>query len=72
MCLLDTVETGEDPVPKAARTRAPGVAVLKLANARKGPWRIAGGPLNNVLNIAYWEGQGLIRLIGRYRETRNA
>jgi len=46
--------------------------VHKLANARKGPWRMAGGPLNNVLNNAYWEGQGLISLTARYRETRNA
>ncbi|MBO8129875.1 MAG: group II intron reverse transcriptase/maturase [Peptococcaceae bacterium] len=44
--------------------------VHKLANARKGPWRMAAGPLNSVLTAAWWRSQGLISLVDRYLEIR--
>jgi len=44
--------------------------VHELANARKGPWRMASGPLNSVLTNAYWRSQGLISLVDRYLEIR--
>ena len=55
---------------KRVRTRLRGLRALqvpdrkawKLADARKGPWCIAAGPLNSVVTIAYWDAQGLNRL----------
>ena len=44
--------------------------VRKLANSRKGPWRMAAGPLNSVLTVAYWDAQGLHRLLSLYESTR--
>ena len=44
--------------------------VHRLANARKGPWRMAGGPLNKVLTNAYWRKQGLIGLTETYERLR--
>ena len=52
------------------RLGLPAWKVHELANARKGPWRMAHGPLNNVLTIAYWQEQGLIDLVRRYQEIR--
>ncbi|OUM99219.1 MAG: hypothetical protein BAA04_10225 [Firmicutes bacterium ZCTH02-B6] len=40
--------------------------VHELAHARKGPGRMASGPLNSVLTNAYWRYQGLIGLVDRY------
>jgi group II intron reverse transcriptase/maturase len=42
----------------------------ELAMARKGPWRMATGPLNSVLTVAYWDAQGLQRLLSLYETTR--
>ena len=53
--------------------RALGVPTWKvreLANARKGPWRMAAGPLNSVLTVSYWDAQGLHRLLNLYEVTR--
>jgi len=44
--------------------------VRELASARKGPWRMASGPLNSVLTVDYWRSQGLISLVDRYLEIR--
>ena len=44
--------------------------VRTLANSRKGPWRMAAGPLNSVLTVAYWDAQGLHRLLSLYESTR--
>lgn len=44
----------------------------QFANARKGPWRMAHGPMNRALGIAYWEAQGLMSLTARYRSIRQA
>lgn len=44
--------------------------VRELANSRKGPWRTAAGPLNTVLTVAYWDAQGLRRLLSLYESTR--
>lgn len=52
------------------RLGLPAWKVHEIANARKGPWRMAHGPLNNVLTIAYWQEQGLIDLVRRYQEIR--
>ena len=52
------------------RLGLPEWKVHEIANARKGPWRMAHGPLNNVLTIAYWQEQGLIDLVRRYQEIR--
>jgi len=49
----------------------PEWVVHQLANTRKGYWRIAGGPLNNALNTAYWQAQGLMSLTERYHFIRS-
>jgi len=48
----------------------PAWKVRELASARKGPWRMASGPLNSVLTVDYWRSQGLISLVDRYLELR--
>ncbi|WP_198592058.1 group II intron maturase-specific domain-containing protein [Kyrpidia spormannii] len=55
--------------------RAPGLpewVVHQFANARKGPWRMAHGPMNRVLGNAYWQAQGLMSLSERYRRLRQS
>ena len=55
---------------KRPRTRLRELRALGLpewqarqkAMSRKGLWRMAGGPLNGVLGIAYWRAQGLMSL----------
>jgi len=49
----------------------PDWVVHQYANARKGPWRMAGGPMNRALGVAYWRAQGLSSLADLYR-TRHA
>ena len=44
--------------------------VRELASARKGPWRMVGGPLDSVLTVSYWDAQGLHRLHKLYEEAR--
>ena len=44
--------------------------VRELAGSRKGPWRMAAGPLNRVLTVAYWDDQGWSRLLNLYETTR--
>ncbi len=44
--------------------------VRELAGSRKGPWRMAAAPLNSVLTVAYWDAQGLSRLLTLYDMTR--
>ena len=52
--------------------RLPERVVGFMANTRKGPWRIAASPpLQQGLNNAYWEAQGLVSLLKRYHATRN-
>jgi len=46
--------------------------VHQVANACKGPWRMAHGPLNQALGIAYWKAQGLLSLTARYQSIRQA
>lgn len=46
--------------------------VHELANARKGPWRMAQGPLNSVLTLPYWRSQGLIDLVDHYLLIRQS
>src|SRR5690606_18452880 len=56
-----------------ARLRALGLPdwrVHELANARKGPWRMASGPLNSVLTTAWWRSQGLLSIVDRYLQLR--
>jgi len=48
----------------------PDRAVFPLANARKGYWRVSGGPLNRALGSTYWQAQGLISLHATYRTLR--
>lgn len=51
---------------KRVRTRLRELRALGLpewvahefANSRKGPWRMAGGPMNRALDTAYWRAQG--------------
>ncbi|MDK2926300.1 MAG: RNA-directed polymerase [Bacillota bacterium] len=50
----------------------PEWVVHQFANARKGPWRMAHGPMNRALGIAYWEAQGLMSLTARYQSIRQA
>jgi len=40
------------------------------ANSRRGPWFMAGTPLNQVLNLEDWHKQGLIGLTARYLALR--
>ena len=42
----------------------------QLAMSRKGPWRMATGPLNSVLTVAYWDAQGLKCLLSSYETAR--
>jgi group II intron reverse transcriptase/maturase len=65
---------------KRVRTRYRELRALQLpanvvgfmANTRKGPWRIAASPpLQQGLNNAYWEAQGLVSLLKRYQAIRN-
>ena len=52
--------------------RLPANVVGFMANTRKGPWRIAASPpLQQGLNNAYWEAQGLVSLLKRYQAIRN-
>ncbi len=44
--------------------------VHNLANARKGPWRMAQGPLNSVLTASWFDSLGLINLIAKHHEIR--
>lgn len=48
----------------------PGWRLRELANTRKGPWRVASGPLNSVLTKRYWKSQGLLELVDCYAEIR--
>ncbi len=50
----------------------PEWVVHEFANARKGPWRMAHGPMNRALGNAYWQSQGLMSLTGRYQSLRQA
>jgi RNA-directed DNA polymerase len=50
----------------------PEWVVHQYANSRKGPWRMAGGPLNRALGSAYWRTQGLLSLSESYQATRQA
>lgn len=43
-----------------------------LAGTRKGPWRIAGGPLHRFLNVAFWRQHGLESVTERYHRLRMA
>lgn len=44
----------------------------ELANSRKGPWRMAGGPMNRALGTAYWRTQGLVSLTECYQSLRQS
>ncbi len=50
----------------------PEWVVHEFANARKGPWRMAHGPMNRALGNAYWQSQGLMSLTERYSFLRQA
>jgi RNA-directed DNA polymerase len=51
----------------------PEEVVGYMANTRKGPWRIAASPpLQQGLSRAYWAGMGLVGLLDRYHQIRNA
>jgi len=50
----------------------PEWVVHEFANARKGPWRMAHGPMNRALGNAYWQSQGLMSLTERYLSLRQA
>ncbi|QGP90818.1 Reverse transcriptase [Neomoorella glycerini] len=50
----------------------PEWVVHEFANARKGLWRMAHGPMNRALGNAYWQSQGLMSLTERYSYLRQA
>lgn len=50
----------------------PEWVVHQFANARKGPWRMAHGPMNRALGTSYWKAQGLMSLTARYQMLRQA
>ncbi|MGB9848890.1 MAG: group II intron reverse transcriptase/maturase [Moorellaceae bacterium] len=50
----------------------PEWVVHQFANARKGPWRMAHGPMNRALGNAYWQSRGLTSLTERYTCLRQA
>jgi group II intron reverse transcriptase/maturase len=50
----------------------PEWVVHHYANARKGPWRMAHGPMNRALGNSYWQSQGLMSLTERYSYLRQA
>jgi RNA-directed DNA polymerase len=43
-----------------------------LASTRRGPWRIAGGPLHRFLNAAFWRQQGPESVTEQYHRLRAA
>jgi group II intron reverse transcriptase/maturase len=65
---------------KRVRTRLRELRALGLpewvarefANSRKGPWRMAGGPMNRALGTAYWRAQGLVSLAECYQSLRQS
>ncbi|MDA8334701.1 MAG: hypothetical protein M0Z41_06890 [Peptococcaceae bacterium] len=50
----------------------PEEGVHHPANSRKGPWRMAGSPLNKVLTNACWRTHGLISKTETYERLRQA
>jgi RNA-directed DNA polymerase len=50
----------------------PDWVVHEFANGRKGPWRMAGGPMNRALDNAYWRSQGLLSLTECYTDLRQS
>jgi hypothetical protein len=50
----------------------PEWVVHEFANARKGPWRMAHGPMNRALGNAFWRSRGLMSLTERYAYLRQA
>ena len=46
--------------------RLPEWVARQFALSRKGYWRIARGPMNGALGVAYWRSQGLVSLTERY------
>ena len=54
------------------RLGVPERNVHVLANTRCGPWRIAGGALNRVLDAAFWRQHGLESVTERYHRLRMA
>lgn len=60
---------------KRQKTRERELAALGMprrqawmrASSGKGIWRMAGGPLNGILGVAYWRAQGYVGLSDRYQ-----
>lgn len=50
----------------------PDWVAFQYANSRKGPWRMAGGPMNRALDTAFWRARGLLSLTELYEKTRQA
>lgn len=50
----------------------PDWVAAQYAASRKGPWRMAEGPMNRALGKAYWQAQGLLSLTECYKATRQA
>ncbi|WP_458646960.1 group II intron reverse transcriptase/maturase [Thermodesulfobium fumaratoxidans] len=71
MCLWKQWKRVRTRYRELRNLKLPEWAVHKLANARKGYWRMAW-VLNTVLNNAYWQGQGLMSLAMRYQGIRRA
>jgi hypothetical protein len=71
MCLWKQWKKVKTRYRELRNLKLPEWAVHKLANARKGYWRMSG-VLNTALNNAYWQGQGLMSLVKRYHEIRKA
>lgn len=40
----------------------------EFAGSGKGIWRMAGGPMNRALGVAYWRAQGMVSLSDRYQK----
>ena len=73
MCLL---KQWKKPKTKCRNLVALGIypeEARKLAGSRKGYWRLSDTPqVNKALGLAYWQNQGLISLVDRYRQLHLA
>jgi RNA-directed DNA polymerase len=64
------VGSGAHRYRELRKLSVPERRVHKLANARKGLWRMVHGPLNSVLTVAWFKSLGLISLVKEYHEIR--
>jgi len=72
-CVWRTWKLIRTRIRELLKLRLPKDAAIKIANTRKGPWRIAGSPpVQRALSNAHWKGLGLFSLSDGKRPLVNA